>query len=511
MAKIIGLIFLIVFAACMATVNYFNHFYARQALQSDAEQLLYQFHDALLEAHEVLDTLPDPEVFACNPETVKQLAYLTFEHPAVRLLGILHGDQQDCASEPILVDLSNYHERILSRSDHKVGENYFLSTAGQGAGHLDLLMIRAHGDARYFASINPFMVDYLAEFACLDCLEYDFVIDGLPKLEFKSRAMKQNSVIEYKTSRMEGALNVDLYVRGTEAFFDYYRELSWASTIVFSGLVASLIAFLSYKLLTLRQSLERVIKDAIKFNEFIPYYQPIVDSRNGAVIGAEVLARWQRSDGSVVPPYQFIPFAEDTGLILDITNRLVVRTAEDILKLQWQNGEKFMSINIVPDHLKTSELFDLITAQIEERNLSPASISLEITERMQIDDLQAARKSLEQFFDKGIELKLDDAGTGYGGFSYIQELGISTLKIDKMFIDTIEKDDVKSSVLEAIISFAKSSDLGMIAEGVEDQYQVDYLKQRGVFSIQGYVYGKPMPIGEFQDWLQARNATHSTS
>lgn len=179
MIKIIGPIFTLVFAICLATVNYFNHFYAKQALQSDAEQLLYQFHDALLEAHEVLSVLPDPEAFECNEETIKQLAHLTFEHPAVRLLGIMHGHQQDCASEPVLVDLSDYHQRVITRNDHKLDEDLFLSTAGHGDGHLDLLMIRAHGNARYFASINPFMVDYLAEFACIDCLEYDFVIDGL--------------------------------------------------------------------------------------------------------------------------------------------------------------------------------------------------------------------------------------------------------------------------------------------------------------------------------------------
>lgn len=135
--------------------------------------------------------------------------------------------------------------------------------------------------------------------------------------------MSEPAFIEYKTSRLQGSVNVDLYVRGTQTFFNYYQELSWASTIAFSLLIASLVSFMSYKLLTLRQSLERIIKDAIKYREFVPYYQPIVDSRTGSVVGAEVLARWQRSDGSVVPPYQFIPFAEDSGLIIDITDQLI--------------------------------------------------------------------------------------------------------------------------------------------------------------------------------------------
>jgi len=98
-------------------------------------------------------------------------------------------------------------------------------------------------------------------------------------------------------------------------------------------------------------------------------------------------------------------------------------------------------------------------------------------------------------------LKLDDAGTGYGGFSYVQELGIDTLKIDKMFVDTINSDDVKRSVLDAIIAFADSSELKTIAEGVEDFAQVNYLAERGVYAIQGYVYAKPMPVEDLAKWV----------
>ena len=121
---------------------------------------------------------------------------------------------------------------------------------------------------------------------------------------------------------------------------------------------------------------------------------------------------------------------------------------------------------------------------------------------MKIDNLAKARNALQNFYDLGMELKLDDAGTGYGGFSYIQELSISTLKIDKMFVDTIASDDLKGTLLESMISFARESHLGMIAEGVEEQNQVSYLQERNVFLIQGYVYAKPMPIEEFVDWVK---------
>jgi sensor c-di-GMP phosphodiesterase-like protein len=123
---------------------------------------------------------------------------------------------------------------------------------------------------------------------------------------------------------------------------------------------------------------------------------------------------------------------------------------------------------------------------------------------LQIADLKTARSQLDKFFNYGIYLKLDDAGTGYGGFSYVQELGVNTLKIDKMFIETIDSDDVKASVLDAIINFAQTSKLKTIAEGVGEQSQVSYLANRNVYVIQGYVYARPMAKVDLLVWLKER-------
>ena len=502
--KITTSIFAVTFLAGLATVNFFNHFYAEKALQNDAEQLLYQFHDALLEAHEILDNLPAPDKFQCSEADIKKLAMLAFEHPAVRLIGVLHGNKQDCASEQVHLELADYHERVTKPVKHNISDQISLAEVSHGDKHVDLLMVRSHGDSRYFASINPFMVNYLTEFTCIDCLEYEFIIGSLPTLEFRGRAMEEESFIEYSATRFEETIRVELNLKGTEKFYNYYKKLSWVSTILFSVIFASIISIFSYKLLTIRQSLDRVIKDALKFKEFTPFYQPIVDSSTNEIVGVEMLARWVHKDGSIVPPYQFIPFAEDSGLIIAITEQLIQKTVAEIKSLGWDKNNKFVSINIVPEHLKNDQLYHLIEKLTEEYELPATSLSLEITERMKIDNLEEARRRLEAFYKKGITLKLDDAGTGYGGFSYIQELGISTLKIDKMFVDTIARDDIKSSVLDSIISFAKSSKLGMIAEGVEEQHQVEYLKQHDVFLIQGYVYAKPMPIAELKKWIDVR-------
>ncbi len=501
MLRLVLLIFAAVFALSLGTLNYFNHYYAEKAMQSDAEQLLYQFHDALFEAHQILASLPDPVEFQCTDETRELLAKHSFENPAIRLLGVIHGNEQHCVSEAIHLDMSHYHQRIMDDGGHEVSDKFFMASAAHGDKHSDLLMVRTHNDSRYFVSLDPFMVNHLVEFACVDCLAYDFVIDGEPELFFHGQDISGESHIEYRSTRQEGILDVNLHLRGTKAFYNYYKELSWVSTIVFALIASSIIALLAYHLLTIRQSMDRVMHDALKFSEFVPFYQPIVDSRNGELVGAEVLVRWQHRDGSIVPPYQFIPFAEDSGLIIEITEQLIDKVVKDLKLFGWDKTRQFASVNLVPEHLKSSRLYDYLTSCCEQSALPPENISLEITERLQIDDLRAARETLEKFYQLGISLKLDDAGTGYGGFSYIQELGISTLKIDKMFVDTINSNDVKHSVLGSIISFAKSSDLGTIAEGVEDESQVEYLKEQGVYLIQGYVYAKPMAAKNLIVWM----------
>ncbi|MFA0350418.1 EAL domain-containing protein, partial [Vibrio sp. 10N.222.55.C6] len=154
---------------------------------------------------------------------------------------------------------------------------------------------------------------------------------------------------------------------------------------------------------------------------------------------------------------------------------------QDIITLDWRSGEQFMSINIVPEHLENEQFYHKVISLCESFRINAKSVSLEITERLEISDLERAKSTLKHFYQYGINLKLDDAGTGYGGFSYVQELGIDTLKIDKMFVDTIETTDVKTSVLDAIISFIQTSNLKAIAEGVETKEQVEYLKQRGIY------------------------------
>lgn len=208
--------------------------------------------------------------------------------------------------------------------------------------------------------------------------------------------------------------------------------------------------------------------------------------------------RWRQSSGELIPPNQFIPFAESDGLIVDMTYSMLDVMADDIEQAGEQVKPLFISINIVPEHLESDQLYLYIKALKESGKLGKHRISLEITERQPITDLAKARAMLDKFYAIDVDLKLDDAGMGYGGFSYVQNLGISTLKIDKAFIDTIGvKDNFNEKTLDAIISFAKKSGLSVIAEGVETESQISYLKVQGVDLVQGYFFSKPLEAKDF--------------
>lgn len=491
--RVLYIIFVSVFVACLASMNVFNHFYAKRAMERDTEQILYEFHDALGAVHSVLEKLPIIPNEQCSSILQSELERAAFEHPAIRLLGVWQDGITLCSSSDVKEELASY-------SIHQLEGDYSLGMGSHGDEHRDLLLIRSVGSFQYFANITPFLINHLAEEACSHCLAYTIKIKGEPDVLFSGRKLTKTAYMELHSYRKEGVLDIQLSLKASKDFFEYYKEVSLITSITFALLISSIITFGAYKLLAIRQSLSRIIKDGIKYSEFVPYYQPIVDSRNGELLGAEVLVRWRKKDGTIIPPYQFIPHAEESGLIIDITEQLVNKVVADIKVLGWDKSGRFTSINIVTEHLDNSDLYEQIVRLTEQHKVPYKCISLEITERKQILDLHKARQALDKFYDLGINLKLDDAGTGYGGFSYVQELGIDTLKIDKMFVDTIHSDDVKLPVLDAIVAFSSSSKLKTIAEGVENMEQVAYLAERGVYAIQGYVFAKPMPLEDLVSW-----------
>lgn len=235
---------------------------------------------------------------------------------------------------------------------------------------------------------------------------------------------------------------------------------------------------------------------AAKNKELKAFYQPIVDVSTGQVIAAEALIRWIKEDGTVEKPGRFISELEQSELITEVTLDILERMPKDLAEILAQADNFRCSINLVPEHLENDEFVEHLE-RLARDGFPCHQLALEITERLPLRDLAKAQATIARFRALGICVELDDAGTGYGGASYLQELHIDVMKIDKLFVDTLMFSDNKSQVLDAYLQMARTLNLEIIAEGVETQAQSQALLEKGVCFQQGYLYAKPLAAKDF--------------
>ena len=260
-------------------------------------------------------------------------------------------------------------------------------------------------------------------------------------------------------------------------------------------LISGLASFLILRILRRLQSSHYRVLAAIKAKEITVHYQPVVSLKDGRLVGAEALARWQQADGRWLPPDLFIAVAEQTGVICQLTEHIVRCVFDDLGHWLSQHPEATLSINITAADLSSLALPTLLRQQIEQWNVVPSQIALELTERDLIAP-QTARPVLQAYREMGLKIYIDDFGVGYSSLSYLQELEVDTLKIDKAFVDALEHKVVTGHIIE----IAKSLNLSMVAEGIETTRQRDWLYTHGVPVGQGWLYSKALPKKAFIQW-----------
>ena len=236
---------------------------------------------------------------------------------------------------------------------------------------------------------------------------------------------------------------------------------------------------------------------AIRNGEFIPYYQPVMDIESGRLRGCEILMRWRRPNGMIVSPGQFMAYAENNGHIFDMTRHMMRVSSEEIGDRYGDNPDLKLSINLFAGHFLDREIISDIRSIFEKSRISFQQIVVEVTERHPLEDMELARKIIAELQALGVRVALDDVGTGHGGMAYLQKLGVDIIKIDKMFIDTIGSDDNSTTIVDSMVELADNLGMGIIAEGVEMEEQIDRLLELGVTAAQGYFFAAPMPADEF--------------
>jgi predicted signal transduction protein with EAL and GGDEF domain/DNA-binding response OmpR family regulator len=251
-----------------------------------------------------------------------------------------------------------------------------------------------------------------------------------------------------------------------------------------------------------RIELESHLHKAIERNELVLYYQPKVDVRAAKMVGAEALMRWNRN-GVLVPPADFIPLAEETGLIVPLSEWAVKEAARQARI--WQQNFGFadsIAVNLPSRLFERSDLVENIHQSVSAYGVPHKAIQLEITENNLMKDLHNVSLSLHRLNEIGVEISIDDFGTGYSSLAYLTTLPISELKIDRSFVRDLGITPQSSAVVSAIIALARSLGLRVIAEGVENLRQMEVLHRLGCGVMQGFLFSKPLPPDDLETWLR---------
>jgi diguanylate cyclase (GGDEF)-like protein len=241
---------------------------------------------------------------------------------------------------------------------------------------------------------------------------------------------------------------------------------------------------------------EQELRRAIQEDELVVFYQPIVEAGTRRVAGFEALVRWQHPTRGLLSPDQFVPVAEESGLIVPLGAAVLLQACRQLS--EWQrdrpDGDRLrMSVNVSALQFDHPSFVPTVAAVLEATNVDPAQLWLEITETSLAADIVRATATFEALRELGVRLALDDFGTGYSSLAYLQKFPVQALKIDRSFVDRLGRDPEATTIVEMIIGVAGTLNLLVIAEGVENEAQADELQQLGCTLFQGYHFGRPAP------------------
>lgn len=256
-----------------------------------------------------------------------------------------------------------------------------------------------------------------------------------------------------------------------------------------------------------QRELANDLSKAIEADTLNLQFQPIVDARTGAIKGVEALSRWYHPVRGTVAPSEFIPIAEDNGIIISLGDRVVEHAINAAMEMP---GDTKVGINVSPLQLHSSRLLSLITRKLEETKIDPKRIELEITESVFLSDNAFILDRLRKFKDLGLRIAMDDFGTGFSSLAYLQRFPFDKLKLDQTFVRGIETSDQSRAIARATISMAHALDLIVTAEGVENNAQAQFLRDHGCDELQGYLFSRPQDQAALIPYLRSMELVQDT-
>lgn len=254
-----------------------------------------------------------------------------------------------------------------------------------------------------------------------------------------------------------------------------------------------------------RLQLETDLRFAIERNEFELYYQPIVGLENSSLVGFEALVRWNHPQRGLVPPNEFIPISESTGLIIPMTIQILHSACSQLVKWQERSGNATplsVAVNLSGKHFGHPNLVEQINTIIAETGIAPSSLKLELTEGAVMENAETAILMLRQIKETGVQISIDDFGTGYSSLSYLHRFPIDLLKVDRSFVSAMEENTENGEIVRTVIALAKALNLKVVAEGIESVHQFHQLRILGCEYGQGYLFSKPLPVADIERLLE---------
>ncbi len=253
-----------------------------------------------------------------------------------------------------------------------------------------------------------------------------------------------------------------------------------------------------------RSAMEQDLRRAIAQNEFFMVYQPQIDLRSGQLVGAESLIRWRHPERGIVSPAEFIPIAESTGQIIEISQWVIRQVCRQFASwIEAGMALPCVSINISPLHFRQENLVEQIRSALSESGLDPQRLEIEITEGMAMAAGDEALRTLEALKAMGVSLAIDDFGTGYSSLNRLKEFPVDRLKIDQSFIRNVTDNKNDAAITSAIIQLGHTLNLRVIAEAAETREQIEFLAAQGCDEVQGYYFSRPLPAEDFRAFVDS--------
>ena len=472
----------------------------REELNLAARRHMTLSEGRIVRAVAVLDDLAGRGIDACRVSNVDALRQATFGTAPVKELSIVAPD-----GRTLCTDVGNQPDQraILASEPLSAGNPTMLEVVRLGSQPEQWLRIRrpGTGTGNGLAALIPVAL-FVPQVSTT----------GGP-LSYQARMLTAGGALIAETGGVKpGAhrddlvtieLSSDRYPLKTTVSASHLSVAANQSDLRSLGTVASgLFAIIILAICVLLPKRERnnpiaEIEQALQAGEFLPYFQPIVDIRSGRLRGAEVLIRWRKPDGSVVPPAAFIPLAESSGLIIEMTRVLMRRVCREVGPVLGARPHLKIGFNLTAQHFANEEIVVDVRKIFKNSLLRLAQIVLEVTERQPIENLTETRRVVAALQGLGVKVAIDDVGTGHSGLSYMLKLGVDIIKIDKMFIDSIGTDRNSNTIIETLIDLAQNMRMDVIAEGVESFEQVLHLRDLGIRAAQGFVFSPPLPLSAF--------------